>query len=72
MGKGKKGGKNIFVYFIPYKSHGNNPSAKKKYITIFKDTYGIIRTPWSFEWGGECICMGKEGVGMVFEIFLGD
>jgi hypothetical protein len=43
MGKGKKRGKNIFVYFIPYDSHGNNLGTKKNYITIFKKN-GIIRT----------------------------
>lgn len=30
MGKDKKMGKKYFVYFIPYISHGNNPSAKKR------------------------------------------
>lgn len=35
--RGKKRGKNIFVYFIPYESHGNNLSKKKEknYITNF-------------------------------------
>ncbi len=47
MGKDKKMGKTILVYFIPYTTHGNNPRAKKEYIIIIQKTYGFTRTPWS-------------------------